>query len=210
MCRPSAPFLLFALVFLCASCRQPANDGPTPSPVQAPVPAAFDDGGALESVKEISSRGYDENAVDKLFAEVLEKDTGLAGLLDRWVARMAAHAENQEPFNGFNGNNLDYYTDAGQKTGDITDTALAHGMMRRLGGSQARYEAETERHRLSIAQHQAVARTGNDLVRLIALERTLDVVETYQRENLPDRRILDADLAELIRLRDQLRAELAP
>ncbi len=110
----------------------------------------------------------------------------------------------------FNGNNVDYYADAGQKASGIADTVLQQGITGQLRESQARYEEVTGPYRRSIARHQEVAQTGNDLVALIALERTLDMVETYQRENIPDRKILDADVAELIKLRDELRTKLKP
>lgn len=164
----------------------------------------------MESVSEIKSRGYDENAVDKLFAEVLEKDTALAGLLDRWKAHAPVHAEHQEAFNAFNANNQDYYVDADQKTATLADSAMERGVTRRLHASKERYEEVTVPYRRTIEQHRVITSQGNDLITLIAVERTLDVVETYQRQNLPERKALDADLAKLVALRDDLRAKLKP
>ncbi len=164
----------------------------------------------MESVSEIKSRGYDKNAVDKLCAEVLDKDTALAGLLDRWMAQAPAHAEHLEAFHAFNANNQDYYVDADQKASTLADSALERGITRRLHASRERYEEVTVPYRRTIEQHRVITEEGNDLVTLIAVERTLDVVETYQRQNLPDRKVLDADVAKLVALRDELRAKLKP
>ena len=207
---PFAPFFLFSLVVLSVSCGQPTPETPTNVLAPAPVPDAFEEESALESVSEIKSRGYDENAVDKLFAEVLEKDTALAGLLDRWTAQAPTHAEHLEAFHAFNANNQDYYVDADQKASALADSLLEHGISRRLHASRERYEEVTVPYRRTIEQHRVITAEGNDLVTLIAVERTLEVVETYQHQNLPDRKLLDTDVASLVALRDELRAKLKP
>lgn len=207
---PTPHFLLFSLVVLSVSCGQPTTEPSTNVPAPAPVPDAFEEEGALESVSEIKSRGYNENAVDKLFAEVLEKDTALAGLLDRWTAQAPAHVEHLQAFHAFNANNQDYYVDADQKASTLADSLLEQGISRRLHASRERYEEVTVPFRRTIEQHRVITAEGNDLVTLIAVERTLDVVETYQRQNQPDRKVLDTDVAKLVALRDELRTKLKP
>lgn len=205
-----AHLFYFPVVVLSVSCGQPTPEATTNMPAPAEVPEAFSEDGSSGIVPEIKSRGYDQNAVDKLFAEVLEKDTALAGLLDRWTARAPAHVEHQKPFLVFDANNQDYYSDAAQKASTLVDSTLGSGITGHLRASRERFEEVTVPYRRAIEQHRAITAEGNDLVTLIAVERTLDVVETYQRQSLPDREVLEADVAGLIALRDELRAKLKP
>ena len=210
MSVPVLTRLFFSVVVLAFACGQPPVL-PTPdSPAPAPVPEAFQEGSVSKSLEEIKSRSYGGSAVEKLFAEALEKDTALAHLLARWEATAPAFAEHLEPFNAFDLNNTDYYNDAEGRANMLTDSILKHGVVERIGASRDNYNVSVVPYRKSIVQHNAIAEQVRDLVSVIELERTLAMVEVYQRGNMPDRKLLDADIVALTALRDALWKKLKP
>ena len=202
--------ILCSIAFLAVSCGRPNQESIPGSSAPAPVPEAFQEGSVSKSLDEIKSRSYGSGAVEKLIAEALEKDTALAHLLARWEATAPAYAKHLEPFKAFDLNNTDYYDDAVRMATTLADSTLGQGIAQRIGSSKGHYAEVVVPFRNNIAHHNAITEQGDDLITLITLEQTLGMVEDYQHENMPDRKLLEADLVALTALRDELRTKLKP
>ncbi len=76
----------------------------------------------------------------------------------------------------------------------------------RLRQSEARYAAAVADARESGRRYDAIRARTTELVELIKLQRTLEIMERYQRTERPDDRVLEAELNRIKALEQRLRA----
>lgn len=144
------------------------------------VPSALQDPSAVEELTgEVKSSfprlAYGEDLVEKLFADVLEKDTALKSLLEQVDERYDQHGDTVQRYERFNALNDAYYTSAQQHAHTLKDsterttagragteprsTANAVGRGREAGSDVF---GEHNAHRRLDRAHQAAAHTGLD------------------------------------------------
>ncbi|MBL7945352.1 MAG: hypothetical protein JNN32_04765 [Flavobacteriales bacterium] len=151
------------------------------------VPSALQDPSAVEELTgEVKSSfprlAYGEDLVEKLFADVLEKDTALKSLLEQVDERYDQHGDTVQRYERFNALNDAYYTSAQQHAHtlkDSTERAQQLAVLERSQGALRMRLAEAARLE---AMYSASTTRIADLIELIKLQRTLDLMEAYQRK----------------------------
>jgi len=151
------------------------------------VPSALQDPSAVEEltgeVKTSFPRlAYGEDFVEKLFADVLAKDTALKALLERVDARHEQHGDTVQRYERFTALNDAYYTAAQEHARTLKDSTVRAQQLGVLERSQSTLQARlTEAARLE-EEYTASTRRITDLIMLIKLQRTRDLMEEYQRK----------------------------
>lgn len=186
------PLLLF---FGCAS-----------SPEQQPeVPAALQQDGVIGDIKgSFSGRGYGKDLVDALFADVLKGDTALRHLLDDLQRQYELHGDSTDAYHRFEAQNRSYYEAAMEHTAALSDSVEREAQRGLLRTSEERHRAAMARARQLDDQYEAVRKRTMELVELIKLQRTLQLMEEYQRQESPHKGELQAELQRIRALEQRL------
>lgn len=189
----------FLLLLSCAS-----------SPEQQPeVPTALQEDGMIGDIKgSFSGRGYGNDLVDALFADVLKSDTALRHLLDDLQRQYELHGDSTEDFHRFEAQNRSYYEAAMEHTAALPDSVEGEAQRELLRTSEERHRAAMARARQLDDQYQTVHKRTMDLVELIKLQRTLQLMEDYQRQEDPHDAELQAELQRIRALEQRLNEAL--
>ena len=155
------------------------------------VPKALQDNSrSILSSDSYSERGY-SNLVDKLYAELLEKDAALKGLEVQLQDIEKAQLDSIKAFEGFNTKNESYYESAGKQAAQITDSLLRKQMEMLIAGSVEKYKVGNAAHRQLLEQIKQVNMRIADLHEVLKISRTLPVIEQYQRDTRPSTKSLE-------------------
>lgn len=190
------PFLLF---LSCAS-----------SPEQQPeVPTALQEDDMIGDIKgSFSGRGYGNDLVDALFADVLKGDTALRHLLDDLQHQYELHGDSTDDYHRFEAQNRAYYEAAMEHTAALSDSVERAEQRGLLRTSEERHRTAMARARQLDDQYQTVHKRTMDLVELIKLQRTLQLMEDYQRQEGPHDAELQAELQRIRALEQRLNEAL--
>ncbi len=198
----SLPALL--LVALLAACSTPPAEPPA-------VPAALQKPGAAQEIKgSLSGRGYGKDLVDALFADVLESDTALRSAMDALEDRYSAHGDSVETYHEYEQNNRNYYDAAQAHTAQLSDSVEREQQRAILRQSGERYAAAMAAIRALDQRYDSIRARTTELVVLIKLQRTLELMERYQQTERPGDATLKAELERIQALEQRLRAMLKP
>lgn len=189
------------LLPLMAACSEPP-------PPQPELPKALQEPSLVDEVAEYSSRGSSRDLVEALFADVLKSDTALRHLFSDIEAQHRNHGDSTEQWVDFEQKNLAYYTSAKHHAEHITDTVMRSAEFERLRVSQAHYVASVLSARALDSAYMAKRSTLNDLEELVKIQRTLALMERYQKEQRPRDEALRAELERIKSLEARLRANL--
>ena len=197
--------LLIVSMTLLVSC------GRTNSPAED-LPQALQDAGAVEQkvdgmLGSFPRSGYGKDLVDGLFADVLEKDTALAGLLERIEAQHVHHRTAMEEYDRFMERNASYYTAALARAGAIGDTTMRAALIATVVSSRDRFTARMAGARASAAAYAASVVRINDLITRIKVERTLALMEGYQATTTAHDAVWKEELARMRALEAALEKE---
>ena len=185
-----------------AGCSAPMSER-----AQQEVPAALQEGHIVQDIKgSFSGRGYADDLVEALFAEALERDTALRTLIRDVDRQHRTHADSVEAHQRFEDNNRAYYEAALAHADRLSDSLERDEQRGRLRQSEARYAAAVADARESGRHYDAIRARTTELVELIKLQRTLEIMERYQRTERPDDRVLEAELNRIKALEQRLRA----
>lgn len=180
------------------------------SPEQQPeVPTALQKDGVVADIKgSISGRGYGKDLVDALFQDVLNSDTALRHLLDDLERQYALHADSTEAFHRFESQNRSYYEAAMEHTAVLSDSVERESQRAVLRASEERYNGVMTGPRQLDDQYEALRKRTSELVELIKLQRTREMMEAYQRNERPDDAALHAELQRIRALEQRLNEAL--
>lgn len=151
-----------------------------------------------------SGRGRADDLVEALFADALEQDTALRALIRDADRQHRTHADSVEAHRRFEANNRAYYEAALAHADRLTDSLERDEQRSRLRQSEARYAAAMADARESGRRYDAVRARTAELVELIKLQRTLTIMERYQRTERPDDGVLEAELSRIKALEQRL------
>lgn len=194
---------LILVAMLCGCSAPPAEPAAVPTALQKP--------GAAQEIKgSLSGRGYDKDLVDALFADVLERDTALRSLMDDLEDRLSAHGDTMETYRRYEQHNRDYYDAARAHTTQLSDSVEREQQRAILRLSEERYAAAMAATRALDERYDSIRTRTTELVELIKLQRTLQLMERYQQTERPDDAALKAELQRIQRLEQRLRATLRP
>jgi hypothetical protein len=190
---------LLLVALLCGCSTPPAEPAAVPTALQKP--------GAAQEIKGSLSRGgYDKDLVDALFADVLERDTALRSLMDALDDRRGAHGDSLENHRLFEQHNRAYYASALEHTAQLSDSVEREQQRALLRRSEERYAAAMAASRALDQHYDSVRVRTEELVVLIKLQRTLELMERYQQREHPSAATLKAELQRIQALEQRLRA----
>jgi hypothetical protein len=201
-------YILFILLALPLACTPRAKPEPH-------VPAALQEPGMLDELStEVKSTipryGRGGDLVEALFVDVLKQDSALATLMRDLDDRQVVHGDSMESVHRFEGQNDSYYGAANQKAEALSDSTEEAKQLGVLNASRARYDARMAGIRGSESAYEALRTRTDDLVLLIKLQRTLELMERYQGTDHPREAMMKAEVERLRALEQRLRAALRP
>lgn len=179
-----------------------------PPPPQPELPKALQDPSLVDEVAEYSSRGSSRDLVEALFADVLKSDTALRHLCNDIEVQNRNHNDSTERWVDFEQKNLAYYESAKRHAEHIADTVMRAAEIERLRASQEAYVAGVRSARQLDSAYIAKRTMLNDLEELVKIQRTLALMERYQKEQRPSDAVLRAELERIRALEGRLRASL--
>ena len=195
---------ILPLLSLLVACSTPPAEEPA-------VPTALQDPGAVQEIKgSLSGRGYGKDLVDALFADVLESDTALQSVMDALEDRYSAHGDSLETYHQYEQHNRNYYEAAQSHTAQLSDSVEREQQRAILRQSEERYAAAMAATRALDQRYDSIRVRTTELVVLIKLQRTLELMERYQQTERPDDATLKAELQRIQALEQRLRAMLKP
>jgi hypothetical protein len=190
------PFL--ALLLALVACSGPPQEQPA-------VPEALQQDGVIGDIKgSLSGRSYGKDLVDALFEDVLKNDTALQHLLDDLQRQYVAHGDSTAAYHRFEAQNRSYYESALEHTAALSDSVEREAQRALLRTSEERHRAAMSRARQLDDQYEAVRKRTMELVELIKLQRTLQLMEEYQRQERPHDAELQAELERIRALEQRL------
>jgi hypothetical protein len=201
-------YILFILLALPLACTPRAKPEPH-------VPAALQEPGMLDELStEVKSTipryGRGGDLVEALFVDVLKQDSALATLMRDLDDRQVVHGDSMESVQRFEGQNDSYYGAANQKAEALSDSTEEAKQLAVLNASRARYDVQMAGIRGSESAYEALRTRTDDLVLLIKLQRTLELMERYQGTDHPREAMMKAEVERIRALEQRLRAALRP
>jgi len=190
--------LLFAVLFLSSCHSDPADN----KEQEKNVPNALRDN--KSSVALISKRGP-ENMVDDIYSDMLEKMPDLHKLEEDISNYNEAQTDSLRKFESYKDKSLSYYDAAKEHLNRIKDSTLKREMAQVVANSNARYTDKVALINKIIKAINNKESTLNDYHIALKLMVTLPVIEQYQTDMVPDKKILDTLLIKKQGLIDRTR-----
>ncbi|HRF81813.1 MAG TPA: hypothetical protein PL070_17170 [Flavobacteriales bacterium] len=185
--------------------RNSTADEDVPSALLAPTAVEELTGEMKSSFPRLS---YGEDLVEKLFADVLEKDTALKALLERVDTRYDQHGDTVRRYERFAALNAAYYTSAQGHARTLKDSTVRVQQIELLDRSHdALQKRLVEAERLEAAYTASAGRI-TDLVMLIKLQRTRDLMEAYQRKEPSFVKTWKEEVGRIRDLEERLKAQV--
>lgn len=179
-----------------------------PPPAEPAVPKALQEPTLVDEVSEYSGRGSSRDLVEALFDDVLKSDTALRHVFTDIEAQHRDHGDSTQRWADFEQKNGQYYSDAGRHSERMVDTLMRASQKESLHASEARYVASVLSARRLDSAYRAAQAKVSDLEELVKIQRTLGLMERYQKEQRPGDAVLRDELKRLEELEARLRASL--
>ncbi len=173
--------ILFFLGTLACNDPRPKQVKETEAPEP---PKALQDHSKEYSLK--SSRSNND-LVEELYAELLEKDNTLKNLEDKLKDLQQSEADSTATFAVFNEKNYKYHDATSPYLSRINDSLLRERIKQILNNSLIRYKSSTAAHQQLLHQLGTNKTSLNDLHVAVQLVSTLSMMEKYRQENMPDK-----------------------
>lgn len=173
------------VLLIIASCNSPRTD----EKQQQETPKALED-------KSISSdiglkRGSGD-LVESLYQELEDKSPELKDLETKLENLSKNEPDSLELFNRYNGKNKSYYASAENHVTQIGDSVLRERMKKLIANSLTRYNSTISRQNDILKSIRENNLTIADLHIVLKITRTLPFIETYQGNNLPSIKSMEA------------------
>jgi hypothetical protein len=193
-------FISVLIVLAITSC----NNSSKQDDAKQKIPKALEDKSISSEV--LSSRSYDD-LVESLYNELLNKNQGLKKLEDEIQSLNESKNDSTKSFNNFNLKNQGYYGAANRHIDQLNDSTLKEKMKMLISSSLTKYNSVIVRHNEFLKIIDSKNITLSDLHTLLKITKTLQVIETYQNNNLPSTKSLKSYIKkqdEAIKLADTL------
>lgn len=195
-------FILFVLgITMFVSCR---NDRETPETIVKTPSAVLTDNNSSYSFK----RGK-ENLVLELYDELVDKTPSLKVLEKNYRQLNASKEDSLKQFSEFDGNNKSYYADAINFTNSIKDSVLRLKMKQMLEDSKKIYDTSVSKHHAILNSIDVKTAKLKDLRAMLVIERTLQMMEQYQKESIPTTKSPEGYAKEVDKMTNQVNKELS-
>ena len=179
-------FLIISIVFSCCNNKQAV---PESKPEETPK--------ALQSYNEssggsyISKKRYDNDLVEELYNELLEKNAALSSL-EKGIEKLKDDKKDSAVlFNTFDSKNNSYYSSANMHIGAIKDSVVKERIRQIIDNSLSKYKTKIAAHNNLVAAINTKDITLDDLHIVLKLSQTLRMMEQYQTSDLPSTKPLE-------------------
>jgi hypothetical protein len=162
------------------------NNRPRP---QQETPKALDEKSKSNSL--VTKRGYDEDILESLYSELVDKTPELKKLEEDIDLIYDSKSDSLETFTSFDSKNDRYYNSAGSHAQGIKDSLLREKMKNLIQASLTNYNALTAPHNNLLTSIESKQTTLGDLHTALKIVRTLPVIAKYQKNSLPDSKRLE-------------------
>ena len=172
--------LAYSLLLLCFyACNEDAAYKPKKS---KGIPVALQE----RSVEVGSLKSKDTDLIEVLYKEILDKDPALQQI-EKDIDALNTHKDDSlKSYALYDKNNTDYYRIYATHLNNIKDSALRLSMKRLLDSSTLQYKRKIAAQRTVFDSTNTLYNTLNDLHWALKLSKTLELMETYQNNNIPD------------------------
>jgi hypothetical protein len=175
---------LFIFVLLAACKNNKGQENQQPE-----IPKALEEKGSFSS---ITKRGYNNNVVEDLYNELVEKTPELKTLENQIDNLNSGRNDSAEVFNTYNVKNTLYYSQANQAVGLIKDSSIKEKIKELIANSNKKFAAKIDEHTKLLDAIDTKLLTLGDLHTFLKIKRTLPIMEKYQNDNLPTLKPIDA------------------
>jgi hypothetical protein len=177
-------FLFISMVLtIILSCN---NNRPQP---QQQTPKALDEKDKSYSL--VTKRGYDEDILESLYSELVDKTPELKKLEEDIDVIYSSKGDSLEAFTSFDSKNNRYYNSAGSHAQGIKDSLLREKMKNLIQASLRNYNSLTAPHNNLLKSIESKQATLADVHTALKIVRTLPVIAKYQKNNVPDTKPLE-------------------
>jgi hypothetical protein len=156
---------------------------------QPETPKALDEKDKSYSL--VSKRGYDEDILESIYSELVDKTPELKKLEEDIDILYFSKGDSLEAFTNFDSKNDRYYNSAGIHSQGIKDSLLRQKMKNLIQASLANYNSLTAPHNNLLKSIESKEATLSDVHTALKIVRTLPVIARYQKNSLPDTKRLE-------------------
>jgi hypothetical protein len=156
---------------------------------QPETPKALDEKDKSYSL--VSKRGYDEDILESIYSELVDKTPELKKLEEDIDILYVSKGDSLEAFTNFDSKNDRYYNSAGIHSQGIKDSLLRQKMKNLIQASLANYNSLTAPHNNLLKSIESKEATLSDVHTALKIVRTLPVIARYQKNSLPDTKRLE-------------------
>lgn len=176
--------MLFVVLAILMSCKEKT----TPQTDVAEVPQALSD---KDTGIEYSLKKGRYDLLEKLYDELLQKDTNLKNIEDEITKVKSSKFDSLNKFQGFNGKNEAYFSAAKFQANQITDSVLKKRVQQLITEKQAAYKTKIAGHLALVDTIDVNDKKISDLHRLLKITKTLPLIEQYQNK-LPSTKAIES------------------
>jgi hypothetical protein len=153
-------------------------------PVEQETPKALQDNKL--AIKSYSRSGTD--MIDELYQELVDKSPELKKLEDDLGIINSKASDLETNFNAYNQKSNSYYYSANEKTSAITDSLLRKKILAIITNNKNLYDNKTasvNSLRKLISDNSSTIKDSYSVLKIVL---TLQLIEKYQNDNLPDKK----------------------
>mgnify|MGYP001164689732 CR=1 FL=1 len=174
-------FFLILLTFTMVCCGEKRTNN---KPVEQETPKALQDNKL--AIKSYSRSGTD--MIDELYQELVDKSPELKKLEDDLGIINSKASDLETNFNAYNQKSNSYYYSANEKTSAITDSLLRKKILAIITNNKNLYDNKTasvNSLRKLISDNSSTIKDSYSVLKIVL---TLQLIEKYQNDNLPDKK----------------------
>lgn len=175
------------LLFTCCSllivsCNRAPN---VPQPVSPTTPKALQENSSSSEISLLRKGSYKDDLLTSIYEELLTKDSILNQLEEDIAQLNNEKPDSLKTFSFFKNKNEDYYTDARAYLSRIKDSSLRLIIKNQIDNSFTNYNKRIAAHTNLVSLLQSKDSTLRDLHTVLKILKTLPVMETYQKDDMP-------------------------
>jgi hypothetical protein len=173
-------FLAFLILQVLVSCGRKEENNSTP---EKEIP------GPLQEKKSLSNyRNIRSDLAEELYSELVSKSPELKKFEDDLISLSAKPNELADKFNIYNNKSEGYYYSVVNKANTINDSLLKKRILALISTRKDNYTTKTADLNSLLKQIENNNSTLADYHTVLKILLTFPIIETYQNENLPDKK----------------------
>jgi hypothetical protein len=182
------PLLVCVIIY---SCRQKNSPSPAPAADTTVVPQALQENNKSSGSYLSKGKRSPGDLVEELYDELKAQTPALQQLEESINRVKIEKSDSAEPFNEYNEKNNSYYSSAHRHLEAIKDTITRERIKALITASMAGYESRASANKNLLALLNRKDLTLDDLYIAMKLTRTMEMIEKFQRHNLPSTKPLE-------------------